>query len=420
MGSKKVVTCVACVILPHLAKGLRKARERANAEVQTKRVAGVTIHNYNLRHLQHEEVTADADSNDFDWVVNFQEGASDEVLAKFCGGSCKVMGHPSSGGVPFVAVRSSEDGLQKMLEANPTGIAFAEPDLAVFIIPEIPSEMQTVDHWGLDRIGKSRARHTGRGVHIYVMDTGTRVSHQDFGGRAIATLDTIAGNGIPIECETSGDPLCGQDTHGHGTHCAGSAGGKDYGVATEAIIHGMKVCCGAGTNTIAGLDWIAQKGIMPGLVTMSLGSWGNSMSSKAAVDRVVESGIAVFVSAGNNDVDSCEKTFAFIESTVTVGASDEANERAWFSNYGACLDIYAPGVSIPSLSNADDTSIVSMSGTSMATPLTAGAGALLLEAEPTLAPAQLKERLQTAAASGQLGDMQPGDPNLLLNVDGVL
>jgi len=417
----RAFVCIALAISPQVA-GLRKNRAAGEAsKVQAKKVGGVTIHNYDLRHLQHDGVTSQGNSTDYDWVVMFDDAAGDERLLNFCGGdigqgACNVVGHPSEGGVPFVAVRGSEGKLQKMLEDNPEGISFAEPDLAVFTIPELPADAQDVDHWGLERINMPRARHTGAGVHIYVMDTGTRVSHEDFGGRAIATLDTIAGNGNPIECETSNDPLCGQDTHGHGTHTAGSAGGSRYGVASESIIHGMRVCCGRGTNTLAGLDWIARKAIKPALVTMSLGSWGNSQTSKTAVDKVVENGIAVFVSAGNNNADSCQKTYAFIESTVTVGASDESNNRASFSNWGTCLDIYAPGTRIPSASSRDDTSIVSMSGTSMATPLTAGAGALLLESDPTMTPAKLKEKLQTAAASGELGDMQPGDPNLLLNV----
>merc|ERR1719491_2695981 len=303
-----------------------------------------------------------------------------------------------------------------MIEAHPEGIEFAEPDLAVFTIPEVPEQAATVDHWGLDRIAMGRASSTGKGVHIYVMDTGTRVSHSDFGGRAIATIDTVIGNGRAVECQNSDDENCGYDTHGHGTHTAGSAGGTEWGVAPESIVHGMKVCCGAGTNTLAGMDWIAQNAEYPALVTMSLGSHGTSMSSKAAVERVVEAGIAVFVSAGNNNINSCGKTYAFIEATITVGASDEQDDRASFSNYGTCNDIYAPGTRIPSASNQDDTGIVSKSGTSMATPLAAGAGALLLEKDPTMSPAELKSKMISLAFAGVLGSMEDGDPNLLLNV----
>jgi len=382
---------------------------------QTKVVGKVPVYNYNLRHLQSAGVAATS-STEYDWVVVFEEGQTDAQLRNFCGESCRVSGHPSGGGVPFVTMHGSEEKLQNMLAASPTGVKFAEPDLAVYAIPEIPVQGASVDHWGLDRMNLARASSTGKGVHVYVMDTGTRVSHSDFGGRAIATLDTLLGNGNPVECQNSNDPDCGSDYHGHGTHTAGSVGGTKYGVAPESIIHGMKVCCGAGTNTLAGMDWILQKAERPALMTMSLGSFGNSMSAKAAVDRLVDAGIAVFVSAGNNNIDSCGKTYAFIESSITVGASDEGDNRASFSNYGSCLDIYAPGTRIPSLSHRDDTSERLMSGTSMATPLAAGAGALLLERDPGMSPAKMKSQLISMATKDALSNMEAGDPNLLVNV----
>jgi len=404
---------VAGVALASAAAGLRKTK--VTEQVQTKVIADVPIYNYDLRNLQHSGVAASA-SNENDWVVMFEKGQGDAQLETFCAGSCRVSGHPSKKGVPFVTVRGTEEKLRGMLKANPTGLSFAEPDLPVFPIPEIAVQTETADHWGLDRIDLSRAGSTGKGVHIYVMDTGTRVSHSDFGGRAVATIDTILGDGTPIECQNSDDPACGQDTNGHGTHTAGTAGGTEWGVARDSIVHGMKVCCGAGTNTIAGMDWILQNAERPAIMTMSLGSYGQSMTAKAAVDLLVDAGIAVFVSAGNNDIDSCGKTYAFIESTITVGASDQEDSRAWFSNWGSCLDIYAPGVSIPSASNRDDTGITLKSGTSMATPMVAGAGALLLEQNPGMSPAQLKAQLIGMASEDVLDDMKASDPNLLLNV----
>lgn len=416
----RVLQTAAGVALASTVSGLRKSTK---AEAQTKLVAGVPIHNYNLRHLQNEGVSAEGETVDYEWVIMFKDGRGDADLKAFCGGevgrgACHVIGHPSNGGVPFVSMRGSEEKLELMLERFPAEVEFAEPDLAVFTIPELPAEAASDDHWGLERMNKARASQTGKGVHIYVMDTGTRVSHEDFGGRAIATIDTIAGGGNPIECQNSGDPLCGQDTHGHGTHTAGSAGGSKWGVATDAIIHGMRVCCGSGTNTLGGLDWIARKAETPGLVTMSLGSFGNSMASKRAVEKVVANGVSVFVSAGNNNLDSCQKTYAFIDATITVGASAEDDSRASFSNYGSCVDIWAPGTNIPSAGHRDDTSMRKMSGTSMATPLAAGAGALLLEHNPTMSPAKLKETLLSMAFKGALTDLKDGDSNLLVNVVG--
>lgn len=382
------------------------------------------MHNFNLRSLQLDGATTEAEA-DYDWVVKFKDGLGDDQMREFCGGdvgrgSCNVMGHPSNGGVGFVSIRGSEERLEGMLKAHADKLEFAEPDLAVFTIPELPAEpvATSSEHWGLERMNVARAQHTGKGVHVYVMDTGTRVSHEDFGGRGIATLDTVAGNGQPIECQSSGDAQCGLDTHGHGTHCAGSVAGKKWGVAKKAIIHGMRVCCGRGTNTLAGMDWIARKVERPGLVTMSLGSWGNSMTSKAAVDTLVANGVAVFVSAGNNDADSCRKTYAFIPNAITVGASDPSDKRASFSNWGTCNDIYAPGTSIPSAGHKDDTSMRLMSGTSMSTPLAAGAGALLLEKEPSMSPQKLKATMIRMAFKDSLTNMREGDPNLLVNVVG--
>jgi len=400
--------------------GLRKGT-RTESEVKLL-TGGVPIHNYNLRHLQYDGPTVEGNSTDYDWIVVFKDGNSDIQMMDFCGGeegrgSCNVMGHPSYGGVGFAAIRGSEEKLEKLLDAHPGLVEFAEPDLAVFTIPELPSTSSSEsDHWGLDRMNKQRAQQTGAGVHIYVMDTGTRTSHAEFGGRGIPTIDTIAGNGNAIECANSNDPTCGQDTHGHGTHTAGSAAGSNNGVATGATVHGMRVCCGRGTNTLAGLDWIARNAEKPALVTMSLGSMGQSQASKRAVEKVVENGIAVFVSAGNNNIDSCRKTYAFIDATITVGASDEGDNRARFSNFGSCNDIYAPGTNIPSASHRSDDGIVGMSGTSMATPLAAGAGALLLERDPNMSPEKLKKTMIEMATEGALGDMKQGDPNLLVNV----
>jgi len=414
----RVVQTALGAALAASVSGLRKSR----SEEGTKLIAGVPIHNYQLRHTQNNFVAVDdTQPIDYEWVVMFKEGRNDASLQAFCGGgvgqgACHVMGHPSQGGVAFVAMRGTEEKLMSMLQRYPDDVEFAEPDLGVFTIPELPSDASSSDHWGLDRMNLQRARHTGKGVHIYVMDTGTRVSHEDFGGRAIATIDTIAGGGNVVECEQSSDPLCGQDTHGHGTHTAGSAGGTTYGVAKDAIVHGMRVCCGSGTNTLAGLDWIARKAIMPALVTMSLGSWGQSSSSKTAVEAVVDKGIAVFVSAGNNNVDACRKTYAFIPATITVGASTEADSRASWSNYGSCVDIWAPGSNIPSAGHRDDTSMRLMSGTSMATPLAAGAGALLLEQNPSMSPQKLKVQLASMATKDALSDLKDGDTNDLVNV----
>merc|ERR1719384_1612393 len=271
------------------------------------------------------------------------------------------------------------------------------------------------DQYNLDVINLQDAQYTGRGSHIYVMDTGIRITHQDFGGRAVATLDTIAGGGSIVEC-SPGDTTCAADDDGHGTHVAGTAGGNTFGVARGAVLHAMKVCCGSGTNINGGMDWIARLAQKPAVMTMSLGSYTTPQSSRFAVDAVVNSGVTVTVSAGNRGTPSCEKSYTFIASALGVGATDSRNRRASWSNYGTCNAIMAPGVSIVSASHTSDTGRSTKSGTSMAAPLAAGATALLLEEDPTFTPAQIKTEMRARSTKNVLSGLGSGDPNMLLNV----
>lgn len=376
-------------------------------------MAGVPIYNYDLRNQQVEVGVASA-STRFDWVVVFRGEGSNRQLQNFCGKECKALGHPDQGGAPFVTLQSTEERLVQLLEQHPGEVDFVEPDMTVSVPEDIVEEAEETP-WHLGRIGVPEASYTGKGVHIYVMDTGVRTTHEDFGGRAIPTVDTIAGKGAVVECDPS-DPTCSDDYHGHGTHVAGSAGGTVFGVAKEATLYSMKVCCGAGTNVLAGYDWAARNGIRPAIVTVSLASSGTWESARVAVDRTVASGVTVFVGAANDNVDTCTMTYGFIPSAISVGATDINDKRAVFSNWGPCNDIYAPGVAILSAWLGSDTDTKTISGTSMATPLTAGAGALLLEEDPTLTPAALREKMRGKAIRDVITDLKEGDPNLLLNV----
>merc|ERR1719203_2294251 len=297
-------------LLTQIAGGLRKGSSKA--------VAGVPILNYRYRHLQ-----VGAMDGKFDWVLKFQDGLGDENLLAFCGGdagkgACSAVGHPTEGGAPLATVRATEEELQKMFAKNPSVIEWAEPDTPVELEPTVDEESTSGNVWGRETIGLTRSSFTGKGVHIFVMDTGIRVSHEDFGGRAVATIDTITGGGSVKECGAD-DASCGADTHGHGTHVAGTAGGKNFGVASDATLHAMKVCCGSGTNILAGMDWIATKGSKPGVMTMSLGSYSTPESSRVALDAVVNAGITVTVSAGNRGTPSCDKSYTFIRSAIGVG-----------------------------------------------------------------------------------------------------
>jgi len=414
--SKMSVGVVLAGLL-QLGAGVRHRRHAAQSAVHS--IAGVPIYNYGFIHQQASEFSVT--SAFYDWNIKFN-AATDAQLLQFCGGEagqseCRIRGHPDQGGVAMVIVRCTQDRLTQLLEAHGDDIEFVEPDAPMDIVPDFP-EMSTEEAeavpWSHATINLARARYTGRGVHIYVMDTGVRTSHSDFGGRAIPTLDTLANNGVPREC--NGDQSCSEDTNGHGTHCAGTAGGATYGVATQATLYALRTCCGSGGNTHAGMDWVAQKANKPAIMTVSLGSASIREAAKAVVNAVVESGVTVFVAAGNNNINACEFTYSYIPSAISVGASDSNDRRASFSNYGRCNDIYAPGVRILSAWKDSDSASNTISGTSMACPLTAGAGALLLEENPDLTPATLRARMLKKAAVGRLTDLQGGDPNLLLNV----
>merc|ERR1740139_539793 len=307
--------------------------------------------------------------------------------------------------------------LEQLLQSHPGMVEFVEPDSPVELEPDQEDADQTQGNvYSHELINLPAARTTGAGVHIYVMDTGVRVSHEDFGGRAVPTIDTIVGGGSVKECSQSDGANCAADDNGHGTHVAGTAGGNSYGVATAAVLHAMKVCCGSGTNINAGMDWIAQYASKPAVMTMSLGSYTTPESSRVAVDAVVNSGVTVTVSAGNRASDSCLKSYTFIASAFGVGASTSTDTRAAFSNFGTCNAIFAPGVSIVSAHHQYDTEFLTMDGTSMAAPLAAGATALLLEEDPSLTPTGVRNTLRERATKNALGDLLVGDPNLLLNV----
>jgi len=408
-----IATCL------HVAGALRRSRKDA------KKIAGVPVINYRYRHLQ-SPALQEGPELAYDWVVKFKAGLGDDELASFCGGGpgagqCVALGHPGHGGVPLATVRGTESKLRKLLEHHPWMVDFVEPDTSVELEPASTAEEAAgrVDElpWNLEKVNIAQARFTGRGVHVYVADSGIRCSHQEFGGRAVGAVDTLVNWGVATECDSSSqDSTCCADPIGHGTHVAGTAGGVFYGVAKEATIHAMKVFPGSGSNINAGLDWLARFAQKPAVMTMSLGSYSTPESSRVAVDAVVNSGVTVTVSAGNRASDSCLKSYTFIASAFGVGASTSTDTRAAFSNFGTCNAIFAPGVSIVSAHHQYDTESLTMSGTSMAAPLAAGATALLLEEDPSLTPTGVRNTLRERATKNALGDLLVGDPNLLLNV----
>jgi len=274
--------------------------------------------------------------------------------------------------------------------------------------------------WGLDRVdqralpldGTITRSSSGRAVSLYVIDTGVLASHNDFGLRVAQGRNTI---------ENAANPNDTTDCNGHGTHVAGTAAGQSFGVAPDATIVPVKVldCYGSGTlaGVVAGIDWMVghhQAGV-PAVANMSLGG-STSVALNEAVARAVADGITVVVAAGNSARDACTASPASEPLAVTVGATDRHDSRASYSNYGTCVDIFAPGSAILSAGIDDTADESTLSGTSMASPHVAGAAALILEAAPALSPADVARVLTASATRDIVGGPGAGSPNLLLYV----
>merc|ERR1719322_1143242 len=272
--------------------------------------------------------------------------------------------------------------------------------------------------WGLTRVGADERDYTGIGSTVFVLDTGVRVSHQEFGGRAVPSLDMTIGD--PVEC--NGDRNCAADNQGHGTHCAGTVGGETFGVAPGAAVRSIKVLSDQGSGqwswSYYALDWLAVHPTRPAVASMSLGGSGNQQAMVDAVDAAVNGGVTVVVAGGNENTDACTKSPAFVPSAITVGSTTSSDARSSFSNYGSCTDIWAPGSSILSASHRSDTGTATLSGTSMACPHVSGGAALLLEQNPGLSSSGVISQLGANAIKSRISGLKSGDTNHLLYVGG--
>ncbi|AFZ68274.1 S8 family peptidase [Deinococcus peraridilitoris] len=271
------------------------------------------------------------------------------------------------------------------------------------------------DPWGLDRInqrdlpldGAYTYTYTGDGVRAYIIDTGLDAGHADFEGRAQNVYDAFGGNG--------------NDCNGHGTHVGGTVGGKTYGVAKKSLLRGVKVldCAGSGSTSgiIAAVDWVRTNHIKPAVANMSLGG-GKSSTLNTAVVNLSNAGVYVAVAAGNENQDACNVSPASAglnTAVTTVAASDKTDTKASFSNFGGCVDIYAPGVGIKSAwIGSGTTETNTISGTSMASPHVAGVGALVKHRYGDISSASVWNYIYNAATPSKIKSNPSGTPNLLL------
>lgn len=279
-------------------------------------------------------------------------------------------------------------------------------------IMKVDATTQSNPDWGLDRIDQKNLPldsaysylQTGSGTTAYIVDTGILSTHQQFSGRVLSGYTAISdGNGT-------------NDCHGHGTHVAGTVGGSTYGVAKNVSLVPIRIlgCDGSGasSNVIAGLDWILKNGKKPAVVNMSLGGEANA-SLDSAVENLFNNGYVMVVAAGNSNTDACSSSPARVSKAITVAATDSTDTRASYSNYGSCVDIFAPGSQINSSWIGSNTATKVLNGTSMATPHVVGVVAEMLQSTPTATPQTISTNLLNQASNNVVKNPS-GSPNRLL------
>src|SRR5215470_5740779 len=348
------------------------------------------------------------------YLVQIEDGASQraaapataQALVNRYGGKVNAVWQNALNGF---AVTMNEQQARR-LAADPR-VVHVEQDATV----QLDATQLNPPSWGLDRIDQRNLPldssytypNTASNVTAYVIDTGIRVTHTTFGGRAVWGTNTV-GDGNNTDC------------HGHGTHVAGTIGGSQYGVAKGIHLVAVKVlnCSGSGsfTGITSGVDWVTGNHAagVPAVANMSLGGTGSNATLENAIRNSIADGVVYAIASGNSNSDACNFTPARTPEAITVNASDINDARASFSNFGTCTDIFAPGVNITSSWNTSDTATNTISGTSMATPHVTGGAALWLAAHPNDTPAQVANGLISNSTPNVISNPGAGSPNRLL------
>ncbi|RBY95689.1 S8 family peptidase [Blastococcus sp. TF02-8] len=347
------------------------------------------------------------------YIVTLQQGTAPGPAAERATRLGGHVRHVYSAALTGYAVALPPQAAERL--ASLPGVVSVEPDAPVQL-----AATQGSATWGLDRLdqralplnGSYSYTATGAGVTAYVIDTGIRLDHADFGGRAVSGYDAVDGGSA-------------DDCNGHGTHVAGTVGGATHGVAKGVSLVAVRVldCAGSGSNSgvIAGIDWVTaqhQAG-QPAVANMSLGG-GASTALDSAVQRSIADGVTYAVAAGNGNSagtpqDACKSSPARVTAALTVGATDRTDKPASFSNYGSCVDLFAPGVGITSDWYTGTTATNTISGTSMATPHVAGVAALYLQGAPTSTPAAVATAVLGATTKDAVPTNRTANNDLLFS-----
>ncbi len=345
------------------------------------------------------------------YIIVFKEGVTDAP------GLARRLTAANGGSLLFTYEHAIKGFAAKLPDAaatalrNNPNVAYVEQDQVMRAIAT-----QSNATWGLDRVdarsgldGSYTYNVTGSGVNSYVIDTGILLSHQDFGGRAVTGFDAVTAGGTATDC------------NGHGTHVAGTMGGSTWGVAKGTKLHAVRVlgCNGSGaySGVIAGVDWVTANHVKPAVANMSLGG-GVSTALDDAVNRSIAAGVSYSIAAGNGDrlglqVDACTVSPARVGAAMTIGATTQSDAKTSWSNYGNCVDFFAPGYQITSAWYTGNTATNTISGTSMAAPHVAGAAALYLETNKSATPQQVRDALYDATTKGIVTSSSTANNHLL-------